>query len=90
MPTEIETLLNKMDIGFDKLYAKFENLHQDFNNHKIPCVEKFASVDKQLGIIAAVDCVEDEQKEKERDWGKWIIRLLLGLLAAGTIGLYFK
>jgi len=47
-------------------------------------------VDKQLGIIAAVDCVEDEQRKKERDWGKWIIRLLLGLLAAGTIGLYFK
>ena len=90
MPSEIESLSTRIDAGFDKVFDKVEDLRKDFYEHKVPCATEFASIKEKLAIRNAVGCVEDQQEEKERDWGRWAVRMLLGLIAAGVIGLWLK
>ena len=90
MLTEIETLTTRMDAGFDKSWRKIDSLQQDFNNHLAPCATKFAGIDVRLAVMDALNCVEGVQEKKKLDWGQWGVRLILGLLAAGMIGLWLK
>ncbi|MDP2218519.1 MAG: hypothetical protein Q8J68_14675 [Methanolobus sp.] len=90
MPNEFEVLTQKVDAGFERLGNKIEDLRQDFGNHKLPCLEKFADYEKRFAVIAAVNCAESKQEEKKRDWGKWFIRLILALIATGVVGLWFR
>ncbi len=90
MATEFEILTARMNEGFRDLIDKLDSYNKAFYEHQIPCQKEFAAINTKLDIKAAVNCVENKQAEKERDWGKWAVRLFLALLAAGMIGLWFK
>ena len=90
MADEFVTLMIQMNAGFDKVFDKVDKLKDEFADHKVPCAEKFADIDKKLSMKEAVNCEREGQEKEKRDWGKWYIRLILGALTLAVIANLWK
>lgn len=90
MATEFESLMSKMDMGFEKVFTKVDRLRQDFSDHKLICSDKFAILDKELTVRNAVGCLEQRQEADKKDWGRWFVRLTMGATALGAIAFIWK
>lgn len=97
MPSEFETLMIKMDEGFDKVYGKvddvrekIDDLRDDHVRHMPICKDKFAEIDKKLAVKDAVNEERKVQEAEKRDWGKWFMRLTVGTIAIGALALLWQ
>jgi hypothetical protein len=90
MPTEFETLLVKMDAGFDKISEKVDGIREDFTNHIPICMDKFAKLDLKVSVRDAVNGVQKEYIKEKKDWGIWFVRGTLGVIFLGALTLLWK
>ena len=85
MASEFETLLLKMDAGFGKVYTKIDGVKDEFTKHLPICRDRFAEIDKQIAIKAALNC-----EAEKRDYWKYIIRTAIVIITGGMMGMLWK
>lgn len=84
-PEEFQMLLLKMDEGFGKVYGKIDDLKEKFDEHKTVCATRFSTLEQSNAVRTAVNCEHEKTEKVKRDWGRYIIRGTLGLVALKAI-----
>lgn len=97
MPSEFETLLLRMDAGFervskgfDKVYGKIDDIKEDFKDHIPVCQERFGKLESDEKVRKAVNGERKNQEAEKKDWGKWYVRLVLGAITLSLIALLWE
>jgi len=84
--SDIQMLTGRIDDGFEKVYKKIDDLRQDFSNHRLPCVEKFAI----LEMKSKLPSMDDDDKESARDYWKYVIRTAIVVMTGGVMAMAWK
>src|SRR3972149_1521746 len=84
--SDIQMLTGRIDDGFEKVYKKIDDLRQDFSNHRLPCVEKFAI----LEMKSKLPSMDDDNKEYKIDYWKYVIRPAIVVMSGEVMGIAWK
>ena len=91
---DINDVLIQMNDGFTNLHRKFDTkideLRDDFNEHRVPCVKKFHDLELSLAVRNAKNGAVKEEHAKTRDFWKYIIRGSVMIGVAGLMAILWK
>ncbi len=80
MDAEFKVLLERIDNGFVSVGDRLDVLKNDFNLHRVHCLERFSGIEKAMAVDAAVDKTKGCMEKERLDWWKWIIRGIIGVI----------